>query len=93
MAGNAKRSGGERVRRAAVIDVPHGLVFGAETPGHVCPLGDHADGAFLHCLRVNRTDNVIADVSVAYHAKPVVRERATCRIDYCGLDAVVNLFV
>ena len=35
----------------------------------------------------------IADVSVAYHAKPVVRERATCRIDYCGLDAVVNLFI
>ena len=34
----------------------------------------------------------VADVSVAYHAKPVVRERATCRIDYCGLDAVVNLF-
>ncbi len=33
-----------------------------------------------------------ADVSVAYHAKPVARERATCRIDYCGLDAVVNLF-
>ena len=33
-----------------------------------------------------------ADVSVAYHAKPVVRERATCRIDFCGLDAVVNLF-
>ena len=35
----------------------------------------------------------VADVSVAYHAKPVVRERATCRIDYCGLDAVVNLFI
>lgn len=34
-----------------------------------------------------------ADISVAYHGKPVVRERATCRIDYCGLDAVVNLFV
>ena len=34
----------------------------------------------------------VADVSVAYRAKPVVRERATCRIDYCGLDAVVNLF-
>lgn len=32
------------------------------------------------------------DVSVAYHAKPVVRERATCRIDHCGLDAIVNLF-
>jgi phosphoserine phosphatase len=34
----------------------------------------------------------VADVSVAYHAKPVVRERATCQINYCGLDAVVHLF-
>ena len=34
-----------------------------------------------------------ADVSVAYHAKPVVREKTTDRIDWCGLDAVVNLFV
>jgi phosphoserine phosphatase len=34
-----------------------------------------------------------ADVSVAYHAKPVVRERATYAIDHCGLDAVLNLFV
>ena len=33
-----------------------------------------------------------ADVSVAYHAKPVVRERSTCQINYCGLDAAVNLF-
>jgi phosphoserine phosphatase len=33
-----------------------------------------------------------ADVSVAYHAKPVVRARATYAIDYCGLDAVLNLF-
>jgi phosphoserine phosphatase len=33
-----------------------------------------------------------ADVSVAYRAKPVVRERATHAIDYCGLDAVLNLF-
>jgi phosphoserine phosphatase len=35
----------------------------------------------------------VADVSVAYHAKPVVRERATCQVNYCGLDAVVNLFI
>ena len=35
----------------------------------------------------------VADVSVAYHAKPVVREKTTHQIDYCGLDAVVNLFV
>jgi phosphoserine phosphatase len=33
-----------------------------------------------------------ADISVAYHAKPVVRARATYAIDYCGLDAVLNLF-
>ena len=33
-----------------------------------------------------------ADVSVAYRAKPVVREKATHMIDLCGLDAVLNLF-
>ena len=35
----------------------------------------------------------LADVSVAYHAKPVVRAETTCAIDYCGLDAILNLFV
>jgi phosphoserine phosphatase len=35
----------------------------------------------------------LADVSVAYHAKPVVRAEATHAIDHCGLDAVLNLFV
>ena len=34
-----------------------------------------------------------ADVSVAYHAKPVVRAEATHALDHCGLDAVLNLFV
>jgi phosphoserine phosphatase len=33
-----------------------------------------------------------ADVSIAYHAKPVVRAQATHAIDYCGLDAALNLF-
>jgi len=33
-----------------------------------------------------------ADVSIAYHAKPVVRARATHAIDYCGLDSALNLF-
>jgi phosphoserine phosphatase len=33
-----------------------------------------------------------ADVSVAYRAKAVVREKATHMVDFCGLDAVVNLF-
>ena len=33
-----------------------------------------------------------ADISIAYRAKPIVRAQATCAIDYCGLDAVLNLF-
>ncbi|MDQ6917465.1 MAG: phosphoserine phosphatase SerB [Pseudomonadota bacterium] len=33
-----------------------------------------------------------ADISVAYHAKPIVRAACTYAIDYCGLDAVLNLF-
>ena len=34
-----------------------------------------------------------AGVSVAYHAKPVVRAQTTYAINYSGLDAVLNLFV
>jgi phosphoserine phosphatase len=34
-----------------------------------------------------------ADISIAYRAKPVVRAACSYAIDYCGLDAVVNLFV
>ena len=33
-----------------------------------------------------------ADVSIAYHAKSIVRAEAIYAIDYCGLDAVLNLF-
>ena len=33
-----------------------------------------------------------AGVSVAFHAKPVVRAQASCAIIYGGLDAVINLF-
>jgi phosphoserine phosphatase len=35
----------------------------------------------------------LADVSVAYRAKPIVRAETTHAIDHCGLDAVLNLFV
>jgi len=35
----------------------------------------------------------LADVSVAYRAKPAVRSAAMHAIDHCGLDAVLNLFV
>lgn len=34
----------------------------------------------------------IAGISIAYHAKPVVREKATYSISHVGLDGVVNLF-
>lgn len=34
----------------------------------------------------------VADVSVAYRAKPIVRAQATHAIDHCGLDGVLNLF-
>jgi phosphoserine phosphatase len=34
-----------------------------------------------------------ADISIAYHAKPIVRSAATYAIDYCGLDAILNLFL
>jgi len=33
-----------------------------------------------------------AGISVAFHAKPVVRAQATCALNRSGLDAVVNLF-
>jgi phosphoserine phosphatase len=33
-----------------------------------------------------------AGVSVAFHAKPVVRAQASCAISYSGLDAVISLF-
>ncbi|MGH8668678.1 MAG: phosphoserine phosphatase SerB [Burkholderiales bacterium] len=33
-----------------------------------------------------------AGLSVAFHAKPVVRAQADCALNWCGLDAVVNLF-
>ncbi|MCC7328155.1 MAG: phosphoserine phosphatase SerB [Burkholderiales bacterium] len=34
----------------------------------------------------------VADISIAYRAQPVVRAQATHTLDYCGLDAVLNLF-
>jgi phosphoserine phosphatase len=34
----------------------------------------------------------LADVSIAYRAKPLVRAQAMHAIDHCGLDATLNLF-
>jgi phosphoserine phosphatase len=33
-----------------------------------------------------------AGLSIAYHAKPVVREKATCCFDHVGLDGLLNLY-
>ena len=33
-----------------------------------------------------------ADVSIAYHGKPIVRATTTYAINHCGLDAALNLF-
>jgi phosphoserine phosphatase len=33
-----------------------------------------------------------AGLSIAFHAKPVVRAQAGCAISWCGLDAVLNLY-
>ena len=50
---------------------------------HVIAIGDGAND--LPMLRE-------AGVSIAYHAKPVVKAEADYAIDHGGLDAVVNLF-
>ena len=55
----------------------------AANGGLVVGIGDGAND--LPMLR-------LADVSVAYRAKPVVRAQATHAIDHGGLDAVLNLF-
>lgn len=34
----------------------------------------------------------IAGLSVAFHAKPIVRDETTHAINHCGLDAILNLF-
>ena len=33
-----------------------------------------------------------AGVSIAYHAKPIVKDHATYSISYVGLDGIINLF-
>src|SRR5262249_36892103 len=34
----------------------------------------------------------LAGLSVAFHAKPVVRAQASCAISRCGLDAIARLY-
>jgi len=54
-----------------------------------------ADGGIVAAIGDGANDLpmlLAADVSVAWHAKPIVRAQATHAIDHGGLDAVLNLF-
>ena len=68
------------VKRTALLRVRAEL--GLET-AHILALGDGAnDLKFM----------AEAGVSIAYHAKPVVRAQATHALNYVGLEGVLNLF-
>ncbi|MDB5810997.1 MAG: Phosphoserine phosphatase SerB [Betaproteobacteria bacterium] len=68
------------VKRAALLQVRDELGIGN---AQIIGLGDGAnDLKFM----------AEAGVSVAYHAKPVVRAQATHALNYVGLDGVLNLF-
>ena len=41
---------------------------------------------------ITETDLAEAGTSIAYRAKPLVREKATYCLNYVGLDGVLNLF-
>jgi phosphoserine phosphatase len=67
-------------KRAALLDARDRLGL---SRAQIIALGDGAnDLAFM----------AEAGVSIAYHAKPVVRERTTHALDHVGLDGVLNLF-
>jgi len=53
------------------------------TPAQAIVVGDGAND-----LRMMS----IAGLSVAFHAKPIVRDETTHAINHCGLDAILNLF-
>jgi phosphoserine phosphatase len=51
-------------------------------PEQVIVIGDGANDLKMMAL---------AGVSIAYHAKPIVREQATYALNFVGLDGLVNL--
>jgi phosphoserine phosphatase len=63
----------------AVADVCRSL--GCKTSDAIA-IGDGANDLKMMAL---------AGVSIAYHAKPIVRAQTTFAVTYCGLDAVLNL--
>ncbi len=67
--------------KAAALREHSARLRGAE--GLVVAIGDGANDLPLLAA---------ADISIAYHAKPIVCKQATHAIDHCGLDAILNLF-
>jgi phosphoserine phosphatase len=51
-------------------------------PGQVIAIGDGANDLKMMAQ---------AGVSIAYHAKPVVREHASYALNFVGLDGMINL--
>ena len=77
------RIAGDIVDAASKADALRAMAREHAGDGIVVAIGDGANDLPMLDL---------ADVSIAYRAKPVVRERATHAIDHCGLDAVLNIF-
>ena len=92
-----------RANRLAVRD---GLLTG-ELDGEVVDAGVKRDTVAALCERLGCSPRqaivvgdgandlqmmAIAGVSVAYRAKPIVRQRTTWALQHCGLDAILNGF-
>jgi phosphoserine phosphatase len=75
-----------------------GIVDGAAKAARVRFEIEQLGAARAHTVAIGDGANDIpmlsaAGVSIAYRAKPIVREHATHALDYSGLDGVLNLFV
>ena len=69
-----------QAKAAKLVEVRDGLGL---SRNQVIALGDGANDLAMMAE---------AGVSIAYHAKPVVRAQATHALTYVGLDGVLNLF-
>jgi phosphoserine phosphatase len=69
-----------QAKAAKLRDLRDGLQL---SPYRVIAIGDGANDLAMMAE---------AGVSIAYHAKPVVREKATYCFDYVGLDGLLNLY-